>query len=121
MEWEFIVQPGKVFLEVRAFGPLTKDYSNAMVQEGLLFMRGHQLRHCLLDYREVESFMGAFEIYDRPKEVVQLGATRELRVAMVVLPEHFDHYRFAENVYRNNGFDFKIFTAKEPAIEFLTR
>jgi len=90
-----------------------------MAKENLVEIRKLDCYKCLLNYLETGKGLSVLESYERPKEIKGLGITAQYRIAILVAPDRLDAFRFLENVYRNNGMDFGVFTARDAAVAFL--
>jgi hypothetical protein len=121
MNWEYCFDPDRKILEVKVKGGLTRPELNAMAQENLAEIKKLECFRCLLNYEETTKGLDVLDIYERPKEIRGLGITNQYRIAILVTSEQFHKYKFVENVYKNNNFDFGVFASRNPAIEFLLK
>jgi hypothetical protein len=75
----------------------------------------------LIDDREANLALDTLEIYALPQTLARLGLRRDAMVAVVYTetsPTAAD-FQFFETVARNQGFRVKVFTAIEPAVQWL--
>jgi hypothetical protein len=122
MEWEIALQKNGEYLEVVTRGDSDKDGSLEMAVEILNRMRDGRIEKVLIDHRNLSSVRSEIgDIYRRPKEILQLGAPTSIRIAVIIKPEHNDHFRFLETVYLNQGFHFSLFYEREAAIDWLLK
>jgi hypothetical protein len=121
LRWEFRYHADGGYLEIKTRGNLTKPRMNEMVAEALLELRARNCLKCMIDYRDIRMDVNVFDIYERPAVIKQAGITTQYRICLLIEESLYEKFRFAENVYRNNGFDFGIFTEPESAIGFIAR
>jgi hypothetical protein len=120
MQWEFKFHPEENYLEVRIKGKVSSENLNKMSQEAFLKMRERQCSSWLLDYTEVEEFQIDFtDVYDKPKDVSRLGIVQNLKTGILIDKKDTEQFKFGENVFRNRGFNTKVFSDRKSAIEFL--
>ena len=80
----------------------------------------YKAARCLIDHSAIISVSGSsVEIYYRPQGLSKTGISSEVKIAELVNPVHKEHFGFLEYVYRNNGFDFRVFDDRESAIQWL--
>jgi hypothetical protein len=121
MEWDYFFNTDTELLEVMVKGELSTSELNAMAQDNLEEIRKHDCFRCLLNYTGSTKDLSVVEMFHRPKEVAKIGVTAKYRIALLVRSEQYDNYKFVENVYKNNGYDFEIFIEKESAVDFLMK
>lgn len=122
MEWEIALQKNGEYLEVVTRGDSDKDGSLQMAIEILNRMRDGRIEKVLIDHRNLSSVRSEIgDIYRRPKELLQLGASTGIRIAEIIQPEHGEHFRFFETVCLNQGFRFSLFYEREAAIDWLLK
>jgi hypothetical protein len=120
MEWTIRYDQDAEALLCGVRGELTTEGLNRLAAEALKEATARACRKCLMDYSEVTRIIGTLEIYNRPTEVSKLGVTRRFRIALLVKREDYENLKFAENVFRNNGFDYQIFVERDAALAFLS-
>jgi len=122
MEWSTTFLPDDKIVLIETSGIADEASSVEMAKIIFKSMARHLSLRCLIDHSAISSVSGsAVEIYDRPKRLVKLGLPFEIRIAEVVLPEHREHFRFLETVFRNRGFAFYIFDDRESARQWLIK
>ena len=80
----------------------------------------HKCVRALIDYLEFTISDSIVELYDRPKELINVSGGRRLKMAGLV-KEVDSNFRFIENIYVNRGFNVRIFTDQEEAMRWLTK
>ena len=122
MEWTISFLPEKRIVVIKTSGVADETSSKEMAKSILKTMAKHLALRCLIDHTDISSVSGsAVEMYHRPKGLINLGVPFKVKIAEVVLPLHKTHFDFLEIVFRNRGFDFRIFNDRELAIQWLTK
>lgn len=121
MEWAFAFNEKLGIMEVDVSGEMTREELNAMAKANLDEVKKRNCFRCLLDYRKVSRNLGILDMYDRPKDLSDVGVSRVYRIAIQVEPAAFPNYAFMENVYKNNGYELRVFTDRDSAIGYLTQ
>ena len=80
----------------------------------------HKCDRALIDHLDFTISDSVIEIYDRPKELIDVSGGRRLKMAGLV-KEMDTNYRFIENIYVNRGFNVRIFTDREDAMRWLIK
>jgi hypothetical protein len=121
MEWTISFQPVQQIVVIQTQGVADETSSLKMAKSILRTMQEHSALRCLIDHSALGAVSGkVFKIYYRPQELRKVGVPANIKIAEVVLPVHEEHFGFLETVCRNNGFNFRIFTDRESAIQWLT-
>jgi hypothetical protein len=122
MEWKnsFLADDQVVVIETsgdadgKSSMEMAKSISQTMIQ--------YKATRCLIDHSALTSVSGdSADIYYRPQGISRTGIPSGVKIAEVVKEEHKEHFGFLEFVCRNNGFAFKVFESREPAIEWLKK
>jgi hypothetical protein len=122
MEWKISFLPDKQVVVIKTFGVADEASSLAMAQSISKTMMEYQATRCLIDHSELTAVSGSSEgIFYRPQGLSKTGISSEIKIAELVKPAHKEHFGFLEYVCRNNGFDFRVFDSREPAIKWLAQ
>ena len=120
MEWEIAIHNDHKYLEIVTSGSLDKDSSMEMAKIIRKTMMGHGLTKALIDHRNISEVSGKIiDIYERPKLFRIIGTILGIKIAEIINPDHFEHFRFLETVCINQGFRFSIFYERQNALEWL--
>ncbi len=120
MEWNIVVNEAHQCLEVTTRGIADKDSSLNMVNSIVHEAKDHQIKKILVDHRNLGNVIGdTMEIYERPQLLKDTGAELGVKIALIIKPEHWKHFRFFETVCVNQGFSVSIFYDKEKAMSWL--
>lgn len=120
MEWSIVVNEEHQCVEVVTRGIADKDSSLNMAKAILNETKTCQLKKILIDHRNLEHVTGStMEIYERPKLLKESGAVPGVKIALIVKPEHWEHFKFFETVCVNQGLLFSLFQDKEKAMAWL--
>jgi hypothetical protein len=120
MEWEVTLHFEHKYIEIVTKGVADKDGSLNMAKTIAETMRKNRLTRVLIDHRNIEKVSGsAIEIYERPKLFRIIGVILGIKIAEIVIPDHFKHFEFLETVCINRGFKFSIFFDRTTALEWL--
>jgi len=122
MEWTVSFLPDERIVVVKTYGLADENGSIQMAKIISKTMAQHLARLCLVDHSFLDGVSGSVvDVYDRPKGLIRIGVPRGIKIAEIVLPEHRKHFAFLETVCRNRGFDFRIFSDRETAIQWLAK
>lgn len=120
MEWTIVVNEEHQYVEVMTRGIADKDSSLNMAKAILNETKTRQIKKILIDHRNLEHVSGStIENYERPQLLKDSGAAPGVRIALIVKPAHWEHFRFFETVCVNHGFLVSIFHDKEKAMSWL--
>jgi hypothetical protein len=120
MEWTISFLPETRIVVVETKGVADSMGSFEMTKSISREMAKHLATRCLIDHTAITSISGTVsEIYYRPQKVFKLALPFTIKLAEIVLPIHRPHFDFLETVFRNRGFDFRIFDDRESAIKWL--
>ena len=120
MEWNIVVNEEHQYIEVVTRGIADTDSSLNMAKAILNETKTRRIRKILIDHRNLEHVIGStIEIYERPKLLKESGAAPGVKIALLVKPEHWRHFRFFETVCVNQGILVSIFQDKEEAMSWL--
>jgi hypothetical protein len=122
MEWTVSFLPDKKIVVIQTYGVVDETSSIEMSKIISKTMAIHLASRCLIDHSAISSVSGnTIEIYYHPNKLIKLGIPfLKIKIAEVVLPAHKERFGFLETVFRNRGFDFRIFDDRESAINWLT-
>ena len=74
----------------------------------------------LVDFRDTQSHLSVFDVYQLAAELCQYGNTFRRKVALLVVPGiNFEHASFFETCSQNRGFYVNAFTDYEKAMRWL--
>ena len=81
-----------------------------------------KIKKILIDHRNIQSVSGGtIDVFDRPKQLNDIGVVYGIKVAEVVKPEHKEFFDFLEVVCVNRSYQFSIFNDQESALEWLLK
>jgi hypothetical protein len=121
MEWTITIKEDQ-YAEVVARGVADRKESLDMAKAIAIAMRENKIKKALIDQSNIDSVSGGIiDVYQRPKQIQEMGVTQELAIAEVVKPEHKEFFNFLETVFINRGFLFAIFHDLKSAQEWLLK
>jgi len=121
MEWTISFLPDQQIVVIQTQGVADGASSLEMAKSISKIMFEHQALRCLIDHSALSAVSGkVVNLYYRPQELREVGVPTRIKIAEVVLPLHAAHFGFLETVCRNQGFNFRIFNQREPAVQWLT-
>ncbi|MBW8888450.1 MAG: hypothetical protein JF616_11900 [Fibrobacteres bacterium] len=120
MLWEFLYHPQNQYLEAKVSGELTDEGLTKMASERWALLQKLGWRKILFNFIDAVNSLRIFEIYGRPAKTAGIGIPRVNHTAAWVPAGEWDKYAFMETVYRNRGYDLRIFASREEAIRYLT-
>ncbi len=120
MRYEFKYHPEHAILEIITTGEFPKETLNTLAAEGLRQLKNHNCFKYLLNYTELSNVIGVFDMYERPNEASKIGITNEYSMAVLTTEAHYERMKFAETVYRNRGYKYKVFVDRAEAFRFLS-
>jgi hypothetical protein len=110
------------YIEFITSGLADKDGSQSMAKLIAATLRKHKMRKVLVDHRKIEKVSGSvIEIYERPRLFKIIGVILGIKIAEIINPAHYDHFKFLETVCVNQGYKFSIFYDRAAALEWLLR
>jgi hypothetical protein len=120
MEWIMTLHPEEKYMEITTSGTADKESTLGMAREITMTLSSQKVQKILIDHSNIESVTGdAPDIYNRPKQLKEMGASYGIKIAEIIKPEHREHFRFLEVVCLNRGFEFSIFSNRSLALEWL--
>ena len=119
MEWTIEYLEEESILSVKTKGILTAASANEMIKAIVLAMAHYQCTAQIVDHRETNSTLTVSEYYRRPEINEQLGISRTWKIAMLFKELNADT-AFMENVFRNRGFNFRVFADPRQAKTWVT-
>jgi hypothetical protein len=122
MEWNSSFLQDEQIVVIKTFGNADEKTSMEMAKSISQTMIENKATRCLIDHSALLSVSGSsVDIYYRPQGISNTGIPSDVKIAELVKPAHKSHFGFLEYVCRNNGFDFRVFESREPAIQWLTK
>jgi hypothetical protein len=121
MSWNIEYVPEKGLVAVTVSGGVDNDGVKAQTAEAIQLLKQHEASRILADYSNALSEASLPGLYCLPDYVTEQGAPWDLRLALV-LPKtgyRLELYRFFELVFRNAGYNVRLFEAREPAEKWL--
>lgn len=120
MEWEITIHFEKKYIEILTRGIADNDGSQNMAKTIAETMKKNRLTKVLVDHRNIEKVSGSvIDIYERPKLFRIIGVILGIKIAEIINPDHYEHFRFLETVCVNQGYRFSIFYDRKTALEWL--
>ena len=114
MEWTITPHEEDQYAEIITRGVADRNGSLDMAKAIAIAMSEHKIKKAFIDHRNIDSVSGRTgEVYQRPKQLQEMGVVSGLKIAEVVKPEHKEFFSFLETVCINRGFDFAIFIDQE--------
>jgi hypothetical protein len=121
MSWkiDFIEEPPAV--RVKTVGRLNLEQLKQMMAESLAEGARRGTTRFLVDHREMIPDLPVADIYRLPEISLAVGVDRQFRVAIVFAPESESRrdFEFYEIRAHNFGYDHRLFTSPEAALEWL--
>jgi hypothetical protein len=122
MQWNSSFLQDEQIVVIKTFGDADEKSSMEMAKSISQTMMEYKSTRCLIDHSALLSVSGtSVDIYYRPQGISNTGIPSGVKIAELVKPAHKSHFGFLEYVCRNNGFDFRVFESREPAIQWLTK
>jgi hypothetical protein len=122
MEWTITIKEEDHYAEIITSGVADKNGSLDMAKEIAIAMSKNKIKRALIDQRNIVSVSGGIgEVYQRPKQLQEMGVIGGIKIAEIVKPEHKEFFDFLETVCINRGFNFALFIDKESALEWLLK
>ncbi|UCF08174.1 MAG: hypothetical protein JSW28_00330 [Thermoplasmata archaeon] len=125
MAWKIGMLEDEDIVSVVTSGIMDKGHIIQMCAETIAFGRERGTSRYLVDHRKMApgSYLSSMDIDRLPLLLNGVGEDRRNRVAVVISPENQrkDDSVFFESVVHNRGCPLKVFTGKNPALEWLTQ
>jgi hypothetical protein len=121
MAWKMNYVPERAAVTVVVTGEIRNDDARARTMEIAGLLNRHQTKNVLLDCSEALAEMSLPELYWLADAAAELQLPWDLQVA-VVLPRtryRIDAYEFFALVFRNAGYEVRLFEDREVAEEWL--
>jgi hypothetical protein len=120
MEWSITLNEEKQYAEIVTAGVADRDGTSEMAKEISRILSEKKIKRILIDHRNISAVSGGtVEIFQRPKELRDIGVIAGIKIAEVVKEEHMAFFRFLETVCVNRGFLFLTFEDKNSALKWL--
>ena len=120
MEWEITVQCDTNYIEIVTKGIADNEGAIRMAKAIAETMKKHKIKKALIDHRNVSMVSGSVaDVYERPKLFRLIGVLLGIKIAEVIQPIHYDHFKFLETVCVNRGYRFAIFYDRNEALNWL--
>jgi hypothetical protein len=119
MQYEFKYHGDKGILEIITIGEFPKEDLNKIAEEGFAQLKKYNCYKYLLNYTELSNIIGIIDMYERPSEASRIGITNKYAIALLTTKQHYAQLKFAETVYRNRGYKYKVFLDRDEAIKCL--
>ena len=118
MAWriETDLQPG--YLTIRILGDADARVAEEIIAAVFREIAAHNCPRLLIDIREVDGRLGVLETFN---VVSTYSSIAGIRAAIVDRPENRNWSDFYETVSLNRGYDNRVFTDIDKAVEWLTR
>ena len=106
---------------VAGAGEIRNEDAKAQAAEAIRLLKQNEASGVLVDYSEALSELSLPELYWLPDYFTTLGAPWDARVAMVLPRTRYriDTYQFFELVFRNAGYNVKLFEERKEAEAWL--
>ena len=110
------------YAEIVTSGIVDRDGSLEMAKAVYIALSKKQIKRLLIDHSNISMVSGGtVEMYHRPVELKEIGMVQDIKVAIVVKPEHNEFFHFLETVYVNRGYMVSVFNDRESALEWLLK
>jgi hypothetical protein len=120
MEWSITLNEENQYAEIVTAGVADRDGTLEMAKEISRILSEKKIKRILIDHRNISAVSGGtVEIFQRPKELRDIGVIAGIKIAEVVKEEHMAFFRFLETVCVNRGFLFLTFEDKNSALKWL--
>lgn len=120
-DYDVLLDDDLKLVRVTARGHLSKPLGYEIITKARMLAaeKGYGI---LCDVRDAALQVGLGDWFFLPREldVLQSGATRNVRVAVVIPPEAVEEYRFYEDVTANVGLTFRVFLDEQAAVAWMT-
>lgn len=122
MPWKIDYTQNDGVVTVTTSGPMDVASIEQMVVDMLGAGRGFGATRYLLDHRQMTPEMSVLHIYDLPGIVNRAGLTPDIRLAMVydAAATRKGDFEFYETRAYNLGFEHRLFTEVQAALDWLT-
>jgi hypothetical protein len=119
MDYEVKISEQKTYVYVRPHKNVTKRLAESYTRDATEMGLKHGIHRLLVDHRGISSVSGTLGKYEFAYENGQkVGLTLDWKIALLRDKDAVE-IQFLETVMRNAGYDFRIFTKKEQAIDWL--
>ena len=120
--WKVEVDPKSGVILTVYVGTITKQDALDSAQEALRRATGRGPHLFLTDVLDADSELTVFDIFDVPSHWEAIGSNRRSKLALLVPARGpmWEDSRFYETVCREEGWNVKVFSDKEEAIDWLT-
>ena len=121
MPWTIHLLETPPAIAVKASGPMKLVLVKQIAAEALAEAAAHGVHRFLVDDREMVPLLSTLEIYELPDTLARLGLDKRDRVAVVyasTAPKAGD-FSFFEDTAVNRGFDVRLFTDVNLALDWL--
>ena len=118
MEYQVEYDRRKKIVVTRVAGELTTEEAKKIIKKQVKLAREHHCEAFMSDFRDTVLRTSTVDIYYTPKAYEEAGLVNYHRRAFVIRNQQGD-YDFLETVLRNAGWNVKMFTDADKAIDWL--
>ncbi len=119
MNYEIVIDDINKILIAKVSGIWKLEHSEGLANEMMDLSRVNGYTNVLIDHTKVLINVPYFVAFRRPTQLKKLFDDIKPRVAFLPPNGRYRLYHFFETVAKNRGINFKIFPAKQSAIQWL--
>lgn len=120
MKYEISISEDKTFVRIRVFGSITDEMNKEFAEKAILTARENNLLNHLVDVRQAQHVSSTFDQYQFAyKDMEQMLLDKKSSIAVLARADDQSH-NFIETVFRNAGYNCKLFIDEETAINWLS-
>ena len=121
MPWKIQLIDNPAAVAVEASGPMKLALVMEVAAQALAEAASHELHKFLVDDREMIPDLSTLELYQLPEVLERMGFGKRDRAAVLYCERSpkAEDFRFFENTAINRGFDVRLFTDLDQAVDWL--
>lgn len=121
MKYEISLSDDGSYLHIRLFQSITAELERIFAEEAINAARGKGILRYFADVRGIKNVADPAEKYVLANEEMKhFGLDPASRVAVLISPGDHSH-DFIETVFRNAGFNFRLFKDEGEALDWLKK
>ncbi len=116
------IKKGENFVHSCVRGPITWELLAEQMTKTAEKAKEWDFRRHLVDFREAKKQLGVLDDYDiAHKKAREYGFKPGSKHALIVRYEEIDGFSFVETVFRNAGYNLRIFTEEDEALDWIKK
>ncbi len=116
MKYEISVSEDRTYIKVTVYGDITAELQKEFAGNAIRKSQEHNIINFLVDVSQVINTASVLDNYRFAHgDMMRFGQPRAAKIAVLVAP-HDSSHNFVETVFKNAGYNFRLFKEKGEAL-----